>query len=333
MKLCRIDLGLVGMVGVSCLALVWTPTAWAQVKLEYKFPEGRKLTYKTTSKINQNLSFMGMGMETEESRTQVLSLAVGKRRGDSTLPIEERVESLHVQMSLPGEISLTYDSANDLFRISKRNDPKSKVDAPTLGFLGQVFKLSAQMSYTVILDEHNKVKAIEGAEKLLAQAEKLDAFAKETIHGRIEPEKLKADFEQEHQNLPDVLARPGEPWERTESVEISNGQTLSFRRKYEYVGTERKGDKALDKIACKVIGVAFKQDPDSKSPLKVAKSDLKVQSSEGTILFDRDRGCVVSARDRTRLKGSMTFSGNGQEIPGDTELSLESNTQLQPEAK
>ncbi len=33
----------------------------AQVKLEYKFPEGEKLTYKTTVKTSQVLTLMGQG--------------------------------------------------------------------------------------------------------------------------------------------------------------------------------------------------------------------------------------------------------------------------------
>jgi len=308
---------------VSGLALVWTQTAHAQVKLEYKFPEGRKFTYKTTSKTSQNLTLMGMGIETETDETVISSRSVGKKRADSTLPIEDKVESLHVEMSLPGGLKLNYDSS----------DPNVKVDNPALAFLGDVFKLAGETAYTVVLDDRHKVKAIEGTEKLLEKADKLDALAKDTIRSRLEPDKLKTKFEQEHQNLPDVLARSGEPWERTEVLDAGNGQTITFRKKYEYVGTEQKGDKTLDKISSKAIGVDFKQDPESKSPLKVVKSDLKVESSTGTILFDREQGCVVDAKGKTRLKGPMTFSANGQEIPGEIDLTFESTTQLQSVTK
>jgi len=323
MKIRRNNLGLAGTMGVSCLALLWTQTAQAQVKLEYKYPEGRKFTYKTTSKTRQVLTLMGMGIESETDETVVSSRAVGKKRADSTLPIEDKVESLRVQMSLPGGLNLTYDSS----------DPNVKVDNPALAFLGEVFKLAGEMSYTIVLDGRNKVKAVEGTEKLLEKADKLDALARDTIRSRIEPDKLKTKFEQEHQNLPEVLARPGEPWERTEVLDAGNGQTITFRKKYEYLGTEKKGAKTLDKISSKAIGVDFKQDPESKSPLKVVKSDLKVESSDGTIFFDREEGCVVDAKGRTRLKGPMTFSANGQEIPGDIDLTFESSTQLQPAAK
>ena len=43
--------------------LMWSQSAQAQVKLEYKFPEGKRLTYKTTSRTRQVLTFMNMEKE------------------------------------------------------------------------------------------------------------------------------------------------------------------------------------------------------------------------------------------------------------------------------
>jgi hypothetical protein len=61
----------------------------------------------------------------------------------------------------------------------------------------------------------------------------------------------------------------------------------------------------------------------------VIKSDLKIESSDETILFDREAGCVVESRGKTRLKGSATFSVEGEEVPGEIDLTLESEVELQ----
>ena len=53
--------GLWSAVVLTSLAVLGSPAAWAQVKLEYKFPEGEKLAYKTTSKTAQVLTLMGQG--------------------------------------------------------------------------------------------------------------------------------------------------------------------------------------------------------------------------------------------------------------------------------
>ena len=126
--------------------------------------------------------------------------------------------------------------------------------------------------------------------------------------------------------------RSGEPWERTELFEI-NGKTLSIRKKYEYRGSEKKGDKSVEKISYKVLEVKYDKDQKDTLPLKVVKNDLKVESSDGTILFDRDNGHVVSASERVRMKGEISLSGAGVEQSGEINLTFESETQLQPPTK
>jgi len=319
----RAGVGGLALVAVGGLALGWAPAARAQVKLEYKFPEGNKLTYKTTTKMHQTLTINGMEIPTDLDQTLVASQTVGKRRGDASLPVTSKVESVHTELTLPGGINIAFDSSN----------PNAKIEPEPVAFLGEVFKLASEISYTLVLDAQNKVKAIEGTEKLLEKADKLSPQGRDAIRSQLEADKLKRQFEQSHRNLPDVLARPGEPWERDEIVDIGGGQTLSFHKKYEYVGTEKRGDKTLDKITSKALEVKYSMDPDAPSPLKVTKSDLKIESSSGTILFDREAGCVVESTEKSQIKGSMSFSINGQDLPGELDLTIENKEELQPAAK
>ena len=323
MRRFRIRPGLWAAAALATIILFGSRSSPAQVKLEYKFPEGQKLTDKTTSKTSQVLTLMGQGIETESKETVVTSSAVGKKRADSTVPVDEKVESLNVELSLPGGMMITYDS----------KDPHGKIDNPQLAFLVEVYKLVSQLAYTVVLDGQNKVKAVEGTEKLLEKANALDEMAKQTIRSRLDAQRLKAQFEQSHANLPEVLARPGEPWERTEKLELGGGQTLTFHKKYEYAGNEKRGNATLDKINVKTTEVSYTMDPNSPSSLKVTKSDLKVESGTGAILFDREGGHVVTVNGKIHIKGSMTFTAAGQEIPGEIELTIESDTELQPAAK
>jgi hypothetical protein len=318
----RAGRGATAAIAVACLLLTGSRTARAQVRLEYKFPEGRKLTYKTSSNSFQTLTLMGMEIQSGERKTVVWTQTVGPRRSDASLPVAVKVQSLRTALRLQGGIDLTYDSTG----------PVPKIDDPDLASFADLARLESEVAYTVVLNESKGVKAIEGTEKLLEKAGKLDAIVREQIRDRIEPDRLKARIEQEHRNLPDAPARPGESWERTE-VEDYGGQALTFRKKYEYAGTEKRGGKALDRITSKVLEVKCQPDPHTASPLKVTKSDLKVESSEGTTLFDRDAGCVVESRERTRLKGSMTFSGGGTDTAGQITLSLQSTIELQAGAK
>jgi hypothetical protein len=310
--------------GLAFLALFWSQRAHAQVKLQYKFPEETTLKYKTSSKMTHNLTLAGQDFETQNQETVIKSRAVGKKRADGGLPIVEQVDSMRVELAIPGGINVTYDSS----------DPNSKIDNADLAFLSEAFKLAAETAYTVVLDDGNKVKAIEGAEKLLEKADKLSPQARDVIRSHLEVDRLKTDFAQELGNVPDVLTRPGESWERTEVSDIGSGQTLHFRKKYEYVGTEKKGDKTLDKIRSKITTVELKQDLAVTAQLKVQKGDVKVESSEETILFDRDLGHVVSSQAKVRIKGdNMTFSVNGMELAGAMDLTIDTTTELLPAEK
>jgi len=313
--------GVVTTVGVGLMMMAAAPAARAQVKLEYKFPEGQTLTYKTTMKMNQILTLAGMEIPTEVEQTIVSSRVIGKRAGDSTLPVQEKVEAFRADMSLPGGMQITFDS----------KQPDAKIENEQLAFLADVFKLAGETTYTVVLDGQNKVKAIEGTEKLQEKADKLNPLVRDTMRNRFSAEKLKVGFEESHGNLPDVLARPGEPWERT--MTINSDQELILRKKYEYAGTEKRGDKTLDKITVKTLDIKMKSDPNSQAPSKVTKSDLKVDSSDGTILFDREAGRVVESRDKLHVKGSLTVAAAGQEYPGELDLTMDTTQELQPGAK
>ena len=176
--------------------------------LSIKFPEGKRLTYKTTSRVRQVLTFMNnMEKASVLRQTKVWTRSIGKRRSDSTLPIEEKVEFLRDEYTLPDGLKLTLDSS----------DSKIKIDDPELKFLSDVFKLESAIAYAVVLDGQAKVKAIEGTEQLREKARSLNLRLRlKSSRARSGTDRLKTKFEQTIHNFPDVPARAGEPWERTE---------------------------------------------------------------------------------------------------------------------
>lgn len=306
--------------GAAYCVLSWVPPAHAQVKLEYKLPEGKTLKYQSTSRARQVLTFMGMELESVKRETKVHSRTVGSRRPDGKLALDEKVEALRVEYSLPGGIRMTFDSSK----------PDSKTEKTELAFLGDVFKLESEIAYSIVVDKQNVVTAIEGIDRLIDKAGKVaDRMTREEFQSEIAADKLKQAFERSLHRFPDSSVRQGDMWERAEVLDVS-GKSFRVRRKYEYVGTAPKGDKTLDKIHFTMVEVKYDQDPNSKLPLKIVKSALKVDSSEGTILFDRELGDAVSSREKVRIKGDMTFAGGGTDQAGGFDLSLDTTVELQP---
>lgn len=300
--------------------------AQGEVKLEARFPEGQTLRYRVRTSMNQQVKNLGMEMPANLDRTVVRSEAIGKRRGDASLPVAVKVESLRERQRVPAGRNVSYDS----------KEGTAKVSDPDLDFFKEMYKVEDQVAYTVVLGgkdkEKVKVKAIEGADALRARVDKLDPRAADLLRSRLAADALQAEFEQIHglSALPDGPVKPGASWERTEAVDRGGGLELVLRKKYEYAGTEKRGDKALDKITVKVLDIQWRQDPDSSAPLKVAKGELKVGTSEGTILFDRGAGRVVESRDRVELTGNLTLSAQGQEQRVGFDLTMRTEVQLQP---
>ncbi len=306
----------------ALLVMTALPSAEAQVKLEHKFPEGRKLSYRSGLKIHRMLTVAGMEFPTDVDQVVVIARTTGSRAADGSLPIREKIESFRAELTLPGNIRVAFDS----------KDGKLETDEKQLEFLGDVYRFIPGIEYTVVLDTQNRVKAIEGAEKIQEKAEKLDPQVRDALRSRLSAEKLRTRFEQELQILPDVLARPGEPWERTLLTEVVDME-LELRQKYEYIGTVKKNDRELDQISVRTIGATYRDDPNSQAPSKVTKADLKVESSDGTILFDRMTGRIVSAKEKFQLKGTLSFSAQGKEFPGELDATVETNQELQTPAR
>ena len=299
--------------------------AQAEVKLEARFPEGQTLRYQIRTTMNQQVKNLGMEMPSNLNRTVVRSEAIGKRRGDSGLPIAVKVESIRERQRLPAGLDVSYDSKEGTARVAN----------PDLDFFKDMYRVESQVAYTVVLDGKNKVRAIEGADALRKRVEALDPRATALLRSRLAADALGQEFEQTHAlgALPDGPVKPGASWERTAAVDRGQGLELVFRRKYEYAGTEKKGDKALDKITAKVLEARYQQDADSSAPLKLAKGEIKVDSSEGTLLFDREAGRVVESRERVELTGNLTFSAQGQDQRIGFDLTMRTEVQLQGGAR
>ncbi|ODU01673.1 MAG: hypothetical protein ABS79_01335 [Planctomycetes bacterium SCN 63-9] len=297
--------------------------AQAQVKLEQKYPPGRSLKHKTKIRTQQVLTLNGMAIETEAKETILTAESIGKAGEDSTTPLSIKIEGLKAEISLPGGLNVNFDSA----------EPNAKIEPPQLAFLGEVFRLVSDVNFKIVLDKDNKFKAVEGTEAIREKAEKLSEPGKLSVMGRLGPDRLKMNFEQAQAKIPDILVRLGDTWERTEVLELEAGQTLTFRKKYEYLGTEKQGGKTLDKIGVKTTEVKYAQDPAVPTPLKVADSNLKVDSTSGTILFDREAGYTTLDSSNTRIKGTIDFTAGGQKLPGELDLTFEIESEVQPPAR
>lgn len=280
-------------------------SASAQVKLERKYAEGKSTVARTETKTQQTLTIAGMDIETKSQQFLTTKSAVGQRAADGTLRIETKVDKMQNEIVVQGT-TIAFDSGT----------PDKKDDNPEINKLYDVFRAALKEVVTIVIDKENKVKAVEGNNEA---SEKVD----ETYRDQFDLENRKRAAIQEQAALPTDPIKKGDKWTRNEEANLGGGQTMKFETNYEYKGTVEKNGKTLDQISTTVKSVIYSMDPNSKSPLKVTKSEMKVASSEGDIFFDRDRGVIVERTSKNRFQGPMTFSINGMELPGKVDLTME----------
>ncbi len=290
--------------------LLCSTMASAQVTFEQKYSEGSKYVTNREAKSTQTLTLAGMGLDTKSLTFIVSTTNVGKRTADGLLKIEEKIDSLQSDISLPGGLSLQFDSAN----------PDKKASIPQLEPILEVLRAVYQFPVTVELDSKSKIVSVKLPE---GELEKLPDAAKE----RLSPETLKKATEQAQAALPDGTVKKGDKWERASETNIGGGQLLSFRTGYEYVGPVEKDGSTLDKISGKAIDVNYTVN--GNAALQVTKSDLKVIESEITILFHRELQTVISRTSKTRIAGPLTLVINNMELPGNVDLTIEENSTRQ----
>lgn len=282
-----------------------TCPAFSQVILELKHPDNSKSSVESVVKTNQVLTLAGMNIETKSQTSLIMNRTSGERAADGTISVVEKCEVLQSEISLPGGITLQFDSSN----------PDKKADLPLLEPIMERLRLTFKTPATIVLDPKGLIKEIKFPEDIAASADAANKSLFDTA-------KRKKAAEQARGYLPDGPVNPGDSWERFIDVDFGSGQTMAFRMKYTYAGPVEKEGQALEKINAKAISVNYSVDP-SNSSFQVTKSDLKVTESNETILFDRMLGAVQEKTEKIRIEGPLTLIVNGMELDGKVDLTME----------
>jgi hypothetical protein len=182
------------------------------------------------------------------------------------------------------------------------------------------YKARVGKSYTLVFGKDDRVKAVEGTEKI---AESAPGNVGETIRRELNPDKLKKATNEALDVLPGKSVMKGDRWQRVQNMDVGGGQILTFTNYYEYMGTVEKEGKTLDKIGIFASEVKYSVEPDGMLPAQVVNSDLKIDSSTGALLFDRERGMFVENTHLVRITGPLTLSVNGMELPAKLDLTID----------
>jgi len=307
------------MQGIYATVIVCCLTAQlpAQIVLQSKYAEGSQRTTEVESSTHQILTIAGMDVETKSTTFITSTTMIGKRKPDGTLEIADRVSRLQLDSTYPGGVQLTFDSDN----------PDKKSDTPQLEPILNLFRAISKNTTTRVLDKANRFQSIRNSPGI---TDGLDELVKDQLS-----EKNMTQTAIQEQNVyPTTPLKKGDSWERTEVTHLGAGQTLTRELVYRYAGTLNKDGRTLERITRSIKSVRLDQHTDSPTPVKLTKSKLKpTPESASELLFDRQRGFTVESRDKMQIKGDLTLTINGMELPGKLDLTISIKTSVRPKSK
>ncbi len=309
----------VGLIGALICTGFMPGKACAQVRLEPKFAEGTTVK-RQVQKLSQKLTIGGMVIPTESEQNVTVATVVGKRDADGTLRLGQQTRGLVVRATVPGSPPILFDSTK----------PDQKTGNPTADLVTDISRVLSGAAFTLVLDRDNRVTRIEGAEAVIAR---VPDSAKEGLRKAYATDELGRQVRQDLAIFPQAEVKRGDTWTRTEVMPIGGGQTLTFEVTYEYDGTMERDGRTLDRVKQVMTAVKYAVEGGDPQGARVTASTLRVESSSGHYLYDRERGIVVERSQHAAVKGPLTLSANGMEIPAELDLTIETSTSSRPDTR
>jgi len=290
---------------VLTVALAQTASlAVGQVTLKPKVIEGAAYKTRESTKVTQILSIAGQNINTMVDVTIMSHTVNGERDAEKKLTYKTTFDSVVADLELPGA-KIKFDSAS----------PDAKSDSPIGELALDRLRKLKDLTLTITLDGENQVVSVDGIKE----------------GSGIGIDEIKGTHKERLNRLPAEAVTPGDTWERTEEMNLGEGQIFIVKRKYEYAGTAPKfatvkDSKQLDKITATDLSVEYTVKGDT-NPIKVNESDLKVASTKHTYLFDRESGRMVDHQGELQVKGSLKLSIMGMDLDATLDLKFETRNQ------
>ena len=277
------------------------------VRLEWRMPDGVKRVAVLETTLTQEMEANGLTIKTSVKQTLVSSAQAGQRGADGRLPITHQVESLKATMTLPLEVSVTYDSTKEFKKQGTLVD--SVLDS---------LHAFSSAKWTTIVDEEFKAVAVVGNDELLAT---LAPDVQQGLRNQLSDEALLRSHNELIDSMPRDAISKGQKWTRTHFADFDLGQVMAFEKEFRYEGVVKVDGRIVDKISQRVVKVSLTVG-DNPLGVKLTENDLRVDSSEGVIYFDRQNGWIYQSHEKTKISGSMSFEVRKKLTKATVQLSI-----------
>jgi hypothetical protein len=242
------------------------------------------------------MSVMGMKISQTQKQTFYFSWTPKDQDKDKNWIVTQKIEGVKLDLEIGGT-KIPFDSTS----------PQAAG-----GPLSEFFKALVGSELTLTLDKDMKVTKIEGRDEFLKRLSSTNQQMEPLLKQILSDESLKQMADPTFSILPGKPVKKGDPWERTSTLNLGPIGSFETKYKYTYDGPDEK-DKKLQKIK---FETTLKYTPPGSNaggnlPFKILSADLQGKESNGTLLFDNDKGRVASTTASTKLAGKLSIEIGG----------------------
>ncbi len=266
-------------------------SVWIGLKLEV----GETFYQEMTTDTTQKMTVMGQNITTVQKATNFLSFTPVDHDKDGNWTVKQRTNGLKMEIEIGGN-KISFDSTKEEGQANPLSD---------------FYKGLVGSEFTLTIDKDMKISKIEGRDEFIKKLVKENEGREPFLKATVSDEALKQMSDPAFSAIPNKAVKKGDTWEKNTTLDMGPIGTFDMNNKFTYVGSR---DKKLQKIEVDSILNYIPPGPSlgGALPFKILKADLISKESKGDILFDSDKGRVVSSTMTIRLIGTLSIEIGGK---------------------
>jgi hypothetical protein len=293
------------------LALLIAPLASAQIIIKPRVEAPGSFETNLLFKVKQTLSIMGQDIDTASVRKVTAKTDVSKPDSAGNVTYSSKYSAFENKLTLPGGVEIEFDSNGE-------NTPQGT----QLDFMLPLLAALSKSTTTIVFDKNGDVMKMEVKAEGL---DTLDGQAKAMLGGELDSDALTEKAQNALDDFHDKPVKVGDSWESETTLDLGQGAVFELTSSQKYVGTVQQDGKTLHQVEIKYTEVDFEQPAATPGAPAVTESDLEIITGTSTLLFDAEKGRIVTSKLNLEVAGEITLTIANMDLPAKLTLEITIN--------
>lgn len=293
------------------LALLIAPLASAQIIIKPRVEAPGSFETNLLFKVKQTLSIMGQDIDTASVRKVTAKTDVSKPDSAGNVTYSSKYSAFENKLTLPGGVEIEFDSNGE-----------NKPQGTQLDFMLPLLAALSKSTTTIVYDKNGDVMKMEVKAEGL---DTLDGQAKAMLGGELDSDALTEKAQNALDDFHDKPVKVGDSWESETTLDLGQGAVFELTSSQKYVGTVQQDGKTLHQVEIKYTEVDFEQPAATPGAPAVTESDLEIITGTSTLLFDAEKGRIVTSKLNLEVAGEITLTIANMDLPAKLTLEITIN--------